>query len=108
MQNAQVASIARGLKQKDAVHLQQRRARLALMLTAEDEAYRIEFMNQAESAADRAKRLVKEARRLKGEREEKRKAFADEQLERQWKYVARGTDTRGTHACMHSRAQQLY
>ena len=38
-----------------------------------------------ESSSDRAKRLVKEARRLKSEREDKRRAFADEQLERQWK-----------------------
>lgn len=85
IQTQAVAQVARQLKQRDQVALQQRRAQLAMLLTAEDEQYREELAATVESSSDRAKRLVKEARRLKGEREDKRRAFADEQLERQWK-----------------------
>jgi hypothetical protein len=85
IQTQAVAQVARQLKQRDQVALQQRRARLAMLLTAEDEQYREELAGTVESSSDRAKRLVKEARRLKSEREDKRRAFADEQLERQWK-----------------------
>lgn len=85
MQTQAVNAVARALKQKDQIHLQQRRAKLAMLLTQEDEQFREELASQSESSADRAKRLVKEARRLKAEREDKRRAFAEEQLERQWK-----------------------
>jgi len=84
MQTQAVKAVERALAQRDQATLQSRRARLAALLTAEDEQYRIEFAGMAESSGDRAKRLVKEARRLKGEREEKRQAFAAQQLERQW------------------------
>ena len=85
MQVTAVKAVERSLMQHDKALLADRRARLAALLTAEDEQYRLEFAALAESSADRAKRLVKEARRLKTEREDKRRAFADEQLERQWK-----------------------
>jgi len=85
MKRAAVANIARSLKQRDQAALEARRNKLRTMLTAEDEGYRIELASQAEAPADRAKRLVKEARRRKEEREEKRKQFVEEQLERQWK-----------------------
>lgn len=85
IQTHAVNAVVRDLKQRDQIALQQRRARLAMLLTQEDEQYREELAGMNESSGDRAKRLVKEARRLKSEREEKRKAFADEQLERQWK-----------------------
>jgi hypothetical protein len=85
IQTQAVKQLERALAQREQASLQDRRARLAAMLTAEDEQYRMEFAGLAESSADRAKRLVKEARRLKTEREDKRRAFAEEQLERQWK-----------------------
>ncbi len=85
MQTQAVKAVERVLKHREQASLQERRARLAAQLTEEDEQYRLEFAGLAESSADRAKRLVKEARRLKTEREDKRRAFADEQLERQWK-----------------------
>lgn len=85
VQRQAVASVVRGLQQRDQAALQQRRAKLAMLLTEEDERYRQELAAMEESSADRAKRLVKEARRLKAEREDKRRAFAEAQLERQWK-----------------------
>ena len=84
MQTQAVKAVERSLAQRDQAALADRRARLAEMLTREDEQYRQEFAGLSESATDRAKRLVKEARRLKSEREEKRRAFAETQLERQW------------------------
>jgi len=85
MQTQAVKQLERALAQREHASLQDRRARLAAMLTAEDEQYRQELAGLMESSGDRAKRLVKEARRLKTEREDKRRAFAEEQLERQWK-----------------------
>lgn len=85
VQKQALAGVARSLQQRDQAALQQRRARLAMLLTEEDEQYRSELAALEESSGDRAKRLVKEARRLKADREDKRRAFAEAQLERQWK-----------------------
>lgn len=75
------SNIDAGRKQK----LMERRERLANLLASEDEKYRMELAGLQESSHDRAKRLVARARELKKGREAKRKEYAQQQYNRQWR-----------------------
>jgi len=84
-QHHQILNLAKAFEVQHQNSLEQRREKLAALLTKEDEFYRVELMKMQESSTDRAKRLIIEARRLKGEREFQRQQYAADAYERQWK-----------------------
>lgn len=80
-----ISNISLNLQNQTKVSLEERRGRLARMLRDEDEQYRRELDNLQETSVEKAQRMVKYAKELKANREEQRKQFATEQLERQWR-----------------------
>lgn len=80
-----IRNITLNLQNQDNARLSARQARLKELLSREDEQYRLELENLQESSTDKAKRMVEYARELKANREEQRKQFAQQQLERQWR-----------------------
>lgn len=65
--------------------LEQRRAKLAAKLAAEDEAYRVELNNSRETPEQRRARLGAKARSLAAAREAERQALANELLDRHFR-----------------------
>jgi hypothetical protein len=65
--------------------LQERRQRLATMLSAEQKAYEQELVDIEESPAQRMDKMAVRAYELKKRREDERKAFVQEKLYQQWR-----------------------
>jgi len=65
--------------------LQERRQRLAAMLSAEQKAYEQELVDIEESPAQRMDKMAVRAYELKKRREDERKAFVQEKLYQQWR-----------------------
>jgi len=65
--------------------LQERRERLAQMLSAEQKAYEQELVDIEESPAQRMDKMAVRAYELKKRREDERKAFVQEKLYQQWR-----------------------
>jgi len=65
--------------------LQERRTKLALMLSAEQKAYEQELVDTEESPAQRMDKMAVRAYELKKRREDERKAFVQEKLYQQWR-----------------------
>lgn len=80
-----IANIARGIEATNLSKLEARRQRLAGLLNADESQYRVELTNLRETSQQKAMRLVNQARKLKAEREEKRKQFAQDMYNRRWR-----------------------
>lgn len=80
-----IHNISREMRSQQEQRLNARRARLAELLTEDDNLYRLELASLQETSAERAKRQIIEARKMKQEREKKRQQYANECYERQWK-----------------------
>merc|ERR1719343_1892633 len=65
--------------------LQERRARLASMLSAEQKAYEQELVDIEESPQQRMDKMAVRAYELKKRREDERKAIVQEKLYQQWR-----------------------
>jgi len=65
--------------------VQERRQRLAMMLSAEQKAYEQELVDIEESPAQRMDKMAVRAYELKKRREDERKAFVQEKLYQQWR-----------------------
>jgi len=65
--------------------LQERRTRLAAMLSAEQKAYEQELVDIEETPAQRMDKMAVRAYELKKRREDERKAFVQEKLYQQWR-----------------------
>jgi len=65
--------------------LQERRQKLAAMLSAEQKAYEQELVDTEESPAQRMDKMAVRAYQLKKRREDERKAFVQEKLYQQWR-----------------------
>merc|ERR1719217_107278 len=65
--------------------LQERRQKLAAMLSAEQKAYEQELVDIEESPAQRMDKMAVRAYELKKRREDERKAFVQEKLYQQWR-----------------------
>merc|ERR1719217_1968376 len=65
--------------------VQERRQRLAAMLSAEQKAYEQELVDIEESPAQRMDKMAVRAYELKKRREDERKAFVQEKLYQQWR-----------------------
>lgn len=85
IQRNTITNMARSLEVADKQSLQARRRRLTELLASDDEVYKGELAGLQETSKQRAVRMVAVARALKLEREEKRKALATEQYNRQWR-----------------------
>jgi len=87
------------IEQTQRLSLQERRTRLAAMLSAEQKAYEQELVDTEESAQQRMDKMAVRAYELKKRREDERKAFVQEKLYQQWKDGIddlRGMDTKIT------------
>lgn len=82
-----IKNVAQSLQQRDAEQLDIRRQRLAAMLSSEEQQYREELLAMRETPQQRLQRLYEQARASKASREERRQAFVQEQLERQFQCV---------------------
>lgn len=80
-----IANIARGIEAQGKASLKERQQRLAGLMQADEEKYRKELMGLRETSQQKATRMVSHARKLKADREAKRKAFAQEMYNRQWR-----------------------
>lgn len=80
-----VANIARGIESNEQKKLEVRQKRLAALYQADEEAQKKELASLRETSAQKAKRMVTQARKLKAAREEKRRLFAQEMYNRQWR-----------------------
>merc|ERR1719217_65912 len=65
--------------------VQERRQRLAAMLSAEQKAYEQELVDIEESPQQRMDKMAVRAYELKKRREDERKAFVQEKLYQQWR-----------------------
>merc|ERR1719487_699939 len=65
--------------------VQERRQRLAAMLSAEQKAYEQELVDIEESPQQRQDKMAVRAYELKKRREDERKAFVQEKLYQQWR-----------------------
>jgi len=66
-------------------NLQERRAKLAAMLSAEQKAYEQELVDMEESPQQRMDKMAVRAFELKKRREDERKKFVEEKLYQQWR-----------------------
>lgn len=81
----QVAKIARGIESEAQKKLEARRRKLAALYKADEAQQKVEIVNQRETAEQKARRMVAQARKLKAAREQKRKQFAQDMYNRQWR-----------------------
>merc|ERR1719238_2050934 len=80
-----VKSKAGAIENQQRFSLQERRERLAAMLSAEQKAYEQELVDIEESPAQRMDKMAVRAYELKKRREDERKAFVQEKLYQQWR-----------------------
>jgi len=80
-----IANIARGIEATNLSKLEARRQKLAALLNADENKFRVELTNLRETSQQKAMRMVNHARRLKAERENKRKQFAQDMYNRRWR-----------------------
>lgn len=80
-----VQRVAKNIEDGENEKLRQRRQRLALLLSSDDEVYRTELAGLHETSKQKAQRMVHYARQLKQAREDKRQKFAQEMYNRQWR-----------------------
>merc|ERR1719271_518369 len=73
------------IEQQQKYSLQERRQRLAAMLSAEQKAYEQELVDTEESPQQRMDKMAVRAYELKKRREDERKAFVQEKLYQQWR-----------------------
>merc|ERR1719238_1576438 len=73
------------IEQQGRASLQERRQRLAAMLSAEQKAYEQELVDIEESPQQRMDKMAVRAYELKKRREDERKAFVQEKLYQQWR-----------------------
>lgn len=76
---------ASAIESQQRYSLQERRHRLAEMLSAEQKAYEQELVDIEESPAQRMDKMAVRAYELKKRREDERKAFVQEKLYQQWR-----------------------
>jgi hypothetical protein len=81
----QVKAKASAIEARQRADLQERRARLAAMLSTEQKAYEQELVDIEESPAQRMDKMAVRAYELKKRREDERKAFVQEKLYQQWR-----------------------
>ncbi|PRP76695.1 hypothetical protein PROFUN_14964 [Planoprotostelium fungivorum] len=85
MKQAQVRDKFHTLVAEESYALERRRKKLADLLTYEAEQYQKELDESQETSEMRQERMLARARELKAKREEERKKFAQEQLDRRWR-----------------------
>lgn len=73
------------LESQQQARLQERRRRLAQMLSAEQKAYEQEMIDREETPQQRMDKMSVKAYELKKRREDERKAFVQEKLYQQWR-----------------------
>merc|ERR1719238_962783 len=73
------------MEQQQRASLQERRQRLAAMLSAEQKAYEKEMVDKEESPQQRMDKMAVRAYELKKRREDERKAYVQEKLYQQWR-----------------------
>lgn len=73
------------MKKRQATDLQQRKARLAAVLAAEDKIYEQEFMAALETPEQVRAKMADRLNTLKGQREEERSQLVQHALERKFK-----------------------
>merc|ERR1719482_386425 len=76
---------AGAIESQQRASLQERRQKLATMLSAEQKAYEQELVDIEESPAQRMDKMAVRAYELKKRREDERKAFVQEKLYQQWR-----------------------
>jgi hypothetical protein len=76
---------AGAIESQQRLSLQERRKKLAVMLSAEQKAYEQELVDFEESPAQRMDKMAVRAYELKKRREDERKAFVQEKLYQQWR-----------------------
>jgi len=76
---------AGAIESQQRLSLQERRKKLAAMLSAEQKAYEQELVDIEESPAQRMDKMAVRAYELKKRREDERKAFVQEKLYQQWR-----------------------
>jgi hypothetical protein len=76
---------AGAIESQQRLSLQERRKKLAAMLSAEQKAYEQELVDFEESPAQRMDKMAVRAYELKKRREDERKAFVQEKLYQQWR-----------------------
>merc|ERR1719271_638855 len=76
---------AGAIEQQQRASLQERRQKLAQMLSAEQKAYEQELVDIEESPQQRMDKMAVRAYELKKRREDERKAFVQEKLYQQWR-----------------------
>jgi len=74
-----------GIQHSHEEELHERRCRLAAMLAEEEEQYKRELAAMQETPEERQDKMRARAMALREQREKERKAFAQEQLERNWR-----------------------
>merc|ERR1719238_48898 len=80
-----VKSKAGAIENQQRLSLQERRQRLAAMLSAEQKAYEKEMVDKEESPQQRMDKMAVRAYELKKRREDERKAYVQEKLYQQWR-----------------------
>ncbi|KAG8471281.1 hypothetical protein KFE25_009702 [Diacronema lutheri] len=106
-----VAQRYESIRAQDKAALIERRRRLAQMLLAEEAAFQQQIDALDEGPDERRARMESRARELRDKREAERKAFVDQQLERQWRLgcdALRNADSVNvSKACDEARGYQL-
>lgn len=85
IREGRVRAKASAIENQQRMSLQERRERLAAMLSAEQKAYEQELVDMEESPAQRMDKMAVRAYELKKRREDERKAFVQEKLYQQWR-----------------------
>lgn len=85
IREGRVRAKAAAIENQQRMSLQERRERLAAMLSAEQKAYEQELVDMEESPAQRMDKMAVRAYELKKRREDERKAFVQEKLYQQWR-----------------------
>lgn len=85
MKKQTISMVAKNIEDGEKEKLRQRRQRLSLLMSCDDEIYRNELAGLHETSKQKAQRMVLYARQLKEEREKKRQDFAQKMYNRQWR-----------------------
>lgn len=80
-----IANMARGIEEQEQSKLQERQRRIAELYRQDEAQQKAELANLRETPAQKATRMVAQARKLKAAREEKRRQFAQQMYNRQWR-----------------------
>eukprot|EP00928_Gymnodinium_smaydae_P079241 TRINITY_DN63216_c0_g1_i1.p1 TRINITY_DN63216_c0_g1~~TRINITY_DN63216_c0_g1_i1.p1 ORF type:complete len:495 (+),score=163.62 TRINITY_DN63216_c0_g1_i1:95-1579(+) len=97
IRNNRVKSKAAALRAQQKAALQQRREKLARMLSEEQRAYEQEMVDREETPQQRMDKMAVRAFELKKRREDERKAFVQEKLYQQWRDGIDELRTMDTH-----------